>query len=490
MIPGGLAALAGALLTGRGDWHRRAAYFAFFGALGWSFGGSISYMMVIAYTHSGHSPSVLYGFASLFLIGFLWAAMGGAGTALPIFLSGAELVELFPPLTAVFAGWELQDRVIERWFSGGSEFRHQSPLYWYDTDWVAALVAVLAVGVLAGVRRRWDRGSSLILHMALGWWAGFLVLVPWLGLRMTPPRGDNWSGCLGMVAGMWVFFQRRGLPGLTWASLLCGLFGGFGFATAAFLKLAGMTSGWQTNWHSVLEQTYGFLNGLGVAALFLWLAPRAPRLEETPPARCWTHYYAGGFLLLVVTYLNLVKNVPVWVEAKAIPAVMGGMAAATWFNLAYGLAAGAFLLLAWNHARGGVEVTLLPSTPRGRGELLYLLFLWCMVIGNFERALVSFTPQRLVTEGVVFLNAILCTVGLILVRRPAPAPPPPGGIAWGGVLRRTAWVGMAAALLVTGLEWGGTRLIYGDRPAANARPQVRFGPGSPVDHPKSGEPHP
>src|SRR5437588_10707679 len=78
MIPGALASLAAALLSGRADWQRRAVYFAFFGALGWSLGGGMSYMHVIAYTHSGQSSSVLYGFACLFVIGFLWAALGGA----------------------------------------------------------------------------------------------------------------------------------------------------------------------------------------------------------------------------------------------------------------------------------------------------------------------------------------------------------------------------------------------------------------------------
>ncbi len=70
MIPGALAAMAAVLLSGREDWWRRIAYFAFFGALGWSFGGSMSYMQVIAYTHSGHSGSVFYRFACLFVIGF------------------------------------------------------------------------------------------------------------------------------------------------------------------------------------------------------------------------------------------------------------------------------------------------------------------------------------------------------------------------------------------------------------------------------------
>src|SRR5579859_380166 len=66
MIPGALAAMAAVLTSGRADWWRRVAYFATFGALGWSFGGSMSYMQVVAYTHSGDSLTVLYGFAGLF----------------------------------------------------------------------------------------------------------------------------------------------------------------------------------------------------------------------------------------------------------------------------------------------------------------------------------------------------------------------------------------------------------------------------------------
>ena len=39
MIPGALAAMAAVLMSGRKDWQRKIAYFAVFGALGWSFGG-------------------------------------------------------------------------------------------------------------------------------------------------------------------------------------------------------------------------------------------------------------------------------------------------------------------------------------------------------------------------------------------------------------------------------------------------------------------
>ena len=83
MFPGALAAIAACLLSGREDWRRKGVYFGLFGMLGWGLGGSISYMQVIGYTHSGHAPSQWFGFGGLFVIGFLWAALGGAGTAIP-----------------------------------------------------------------------------------------------------------------------------------------------------------------------------------------------------------------------------------------------------------------------------------------------------------------------------------------------------------------------------------------------------------------------
>jgi hypothetical protein len=239
MIPGALAAMAMVLLAGREDWWPRIAYFAFFGAIGWSFGGSISYMQVIAYTHSGHSASVLYGFACLFVIGFLWAAMGGAGTALPACLDRRRLAEFFAPLAAIFIAWAIQDLVVSRLFAIDPDFRQRDPLYWYDTDWLGVLVAIVAVLALAAFRRRIDAASRLILHLTFGWWAGFLILVVLLGWRMTPPRGDNWAGCLGMVVGMWLYFQREGLGAVTASSVVAGFVGGLGFAAANLLKVRG-----------------------------------------------------------------------------------------------------------------------------------------------------------------------------------------------------------------------------------------------------------
>jgi hypothetical protein len=492
MIPGALAAMAVVLMSNREDWHRRIAYFAMFGALGWSFGGSMSYGQVIAYTHSGHSASQLYGFASLFLIGFLWAAMGGAGTALPAVLDRERLTEFFAPLIAVFSVWLAQD-MFEHWLvTIDPAYRQESPLYWYDSDWLAAAAAIVAVLILAAMRRRFDETSALILHMAAGWWIAFVLLVPVLGWRMTPPRGDNWAGCVGMVGGMLIYFCRRKLHSLTLASLICGFFGGFGFASGQLSKLMWINTGWQTNWHSVLEQTYGFINGIGVAVAMLLLAARAPRANDEPAVRRWTEPFAVCFVLLGVTWLNLSRNPETWVKAKTVPQIMAGWSAQAWFNLAYGALAVVIIWLILRHRRQRLE--FIPTSWRGRGQLLYVVFLWWMVVGNFERALVSFGSQRLITEGLIFLNATICTLFLLSSApvRVAAREPAVETAGFGALLKKVAAVGLVGTALSLLADWGITRALYGDEQAGFSAKHIRFGPNATAtaEKPKVGQPHP
>ena len=52
-----------------------------------------------------------------------------------------------PPMgvgqTAIFVAWTVQDFAVATWFPEDPAFRHQSPLYWYDSDWLGALVAII-----------------------------------------------------------------------------------------------------------------------------------------------------------------------------------------------------------------------------------------------------------------------------------------------------------------------------------------------------------
>jgi hypothetical protein len=477
MIPGALAAMAAVLLSGRSDWLGAIPFFAMFGALGWSFGGSISYMQVIGYTHSGHSASVLYGFANLFVIGFLWAALGGAGTALSAVADRRRLAEFFPPLLLVLVLWWLQGVLIAPALRGRGH-----DLNWYDTDWLAALLALVAVAILGILQRRIDRGTSLVLHMALGWWLGFGLLVLGLGLRMTPPRGDNWAGCLGMTIGTITYCVRTGLAEVARAGVVSGFIGGIGFAAASMLKLVEVTSGYDTNWHSILEQTTGLFNGIGIAVAMAGLAARVAPIdqgkEDDDHSVRWAQPLAIGFVLLAIPYINLRKNVAEWTRVRAIPEAMYGVPAWLWFELAALVVAVGLAVLIARHVRRPLAVV--PASPLGQGQGLFLVLLAIMVIGNFERALVSFAAQRLVTEGVIHCTAILCAVLLLTSDTPRPLAERQKSLVgarparWG----RLVAIGVTAALIMIVADWAIVRAIYGDRFAGHSGKHIRFGPNA------------
>jgi hypothetical protein len=629
MFPGALAAIAVCLLSGREDWRERVAYFGCFGALGWAFGGTISYMQVIAYTHSGQAATQYYGFYALFVIGFLWAALGGAGTALPATLDRKSLCEMFVPLSLLLALWCLLyfvqtplARIVQAQFGlrygelGGAR-RHESVLYWLDSSWLS--VFVILVGILAfdlvdrrftnslwlpafaavggvlghfaelGIARagfidplrellvhverpqsivdqsrlmtnwpvlfskgsdyigaaigimlgtgiyfaifgKFRRGSSLFLHLALGWFAGFLLLPVLLNLRMTPPRGDNWAGILGMYAGLLVYCIRHKQWPIVVVSLVTGTIGGIGFSGIACLKallqsfgngnlapgLATAWTDWQThasslgvfpellvnaktapawhfwqsgNWHSLLEQSYGFVNGVGVIVGMGFLVRRIGPLENQGKRRYWPEIVALTLVLPALVYANLVKNVADWTHVNpanavaAMPKVMRmpllgfPLSTMAWFNIVFGMAAIALVMLLSVHTRR--RLALLEQSWLGRGQLLFALLLWAFVIGNFGKSLAGFTEQRLTTEGVITLNAVFATMMIFLLPRSGPDPTPPTTGGHDNLLGQSLVVALLCAVLFPPLETLCVRAVYGDAPVNHAGtnvPETRFGP--------------
>jgi hypothetical protein len=630
MFPGALTAIAVCLLSGREDWRERIAYFACFGALGWAFGGSISYMQVIAYAQSGHAPSQLYGFGALLAIGFLWAALGGAGTALPAVLDRKSLCEMFQPLSLLLALWCLLylvedplSRIVQaqfglRYSDAGSAHRHESVLYWLDSDWLPVFVILVgilvfdlvdrrfthslwlpvfagmggvlghlaelgivragffdrlrdmlvhvqgdpatfdqtrlitnwpvlfskgsdyigaAIGIMLGtglyfaVFGKFRRGSSLFLHMALGWFAGFLLLPVLLDVRMTPPRGDNWAGILGVYAGFLIYSIRHKLWPLVVASLVTGTIGGIGFSGIAcvqallewfgngnvgpglahawsqwqaqsgtsahdfpgFLVNVKPSPGWQfwhqANWHSFLEQSYGFVNGVGVIVGMGLLVRRIGPLDNQAKRQYWTEIVALTLALPVLLYVNLVKNVADWTRADpshvlaAVPKVMRmpllgfPLSATAWFNILFGVAAIALVMLLSIHTRR--RLALLEQSWLGRGQLLYVVLLWAFVIGNFGKALTGFSEQRLLTEGVITLNAVLATIMIFLLPRSAAEAPPPTSGKFGRLMAASVVSAGLCAALVPPLETLCVRAVYGDAPVHHPGknvPETRFGP--------------
>jgi hypothetical protein len=627
MLPGALAAIVVCLLSGRQDWRERVGYFACFGALGWALGGSMSYMQVIAYAQSGHAPSQYYGFYGLFVIGFLWAAFGGAGTALPAAFDRKSLGEIFYPLTVLLTLWAVLylvenplTEILQAQFglqnnSVDGARRHETLLYWLDSDWIPAFVMLVgllvfdlvdrrfthslalpafigvggvfgylgqlgvnragwtegfrdalvhvqgsatvidedrlmtnwplifskgsdylgtAIGIIIGVGLyfaifgKFRRGSSLFLHMTLGWFVGFLLLPVLFGIRMTPPRGDNWAGMLGAYAGLVLYCVRNKFWPILTVSLITGMIGGIGFSGVACLQALlqsfgnanlgpGLATAWtewqsqtrpdanlfsaallnahpaaewkfwhETNWHSFLEQTYGFVNGVGLIVGMAVLARRTDALDNRSERRYWTEIVAVAVAVPALLYLNMVRNVADWTQhapaAGGLPKVMripfvgAQLSSMAWFNMLFGLAAIAFLMLLSVHTKR--RLALLEQGWLGRGQLLFLVILWSFVIGNFGRALLGFNERRLLTEGVITVNAVFATMMILLVPRTAPQTEPAPGDH-----RRLALAGLVAALLfgacLPPLETLCERAVYGDAPVNHAGPNTpttRFGP--------------
>lgn len=645
---GCLAVITTCLLSGREDWRRRVLYFAFFGMLGWGFGGSISYMQVISYTHSGHWPSQLHGFFGLFYIGFLWAAIGGAGAALPAVADRDRLTQFFRPLLFVFGAWvllgalqeplarALQDAASKALDPG--EQRHESPLYWFDADYLPACAALTGlcifdlfdrrsknavflplvgglgallgwavqevlisldlagrvgaaltyhlgdpnaiyektgqafgtevlltnwpqwfhyfpqhigwfIGLVMGIATyfalfgKFRSGASLFAYMACGWMLCFLALpvlgsIPFAelgGLRMTAPRSDDWAGITGVFIGMTLWMFRNQLPQVAFASVVSGFIGGAGFSGIAWLKLMLVAPGnaakydamaksgvinpttaqaaieqwapWQQqNWHSFLEQSYGFVNGIAVAVALALLASRVREQDDTAPVRRWTEACAAFFVLIALTYVNLVKNVAAWAEqlspsvwrrtitlpngaTRTVEALwdlpfVGRWPGLDWveltptgyFNITYALFATAFLVLAWRHLRRPLSVV--PKTALGKGQMLYLILLWAMVIGNFERALPGWRPQRLLTEWIIFVNAVICTVMVLLCPREEDIVMISVPESFTPLYRRAWRIGLMSMVVAVLFFFSMTRAVYGDFHAGHAGKNLRWGPNA------------
>ncbi len=200
-------------------------------------------------------------------------------------------------------------------------------LFAKGSDYIgAALGIMLATGLYFYFFGKFRRGSSLFLHMALGWFVGFLLLPVLFDIRMTPPRGDNWAGILGAYVGVLIYSIRHKLWPIVVASLVTGTIGGLGLSLIACLQslllafgngnlgpglgaawtqwqISSPTSapifpefflnthpapGWQfwqaANWHSFLEQSYGFINGIGVIVAMALLVNRTESVGERDEA--------------------------------------------------------------------------------------------------------------------------------------------------------------------------------------------------------------
>ena len=109
-------------------------------------------------------PSQAYGFACLFVIGFLWGSLGGGGRRISAALDRGRLTQLFVPMLVVLAAMGSADYIIplinDKMQVEGAMKRQDSPLYWLDSDYLQACVAVVAMLLFDLFERRFARPGN------------------------------------------------------------------------------------------------------------------------------------------------------------------------------------------------------------------------------------------------------------------------------------------------------------------------------------------
>lgn len=423
MMPGAMLGLALCLAAGRTDWLQRAPTVAAACALGWAFGGQMSYGIVIGYTADSAWANLLYGYANLFAIGALWGAVGAGILGLSLTLRRAELDAFVTPLLAVYASWKLLD------FSGATNWieTRWNP---YDTDWVAASSALLIAVAVAALAPNTRAACRFIITLAAGWLIGFALLTVAFRLRMTPPRSDNWAGCTGLFAALclylWRTHHRAALSLVAYGALT----GGAGFAIGDFVQMLG-----RANWGVIgrfpalqglgywkwMEQIFGLLMGAGIAFGLSRLAALhlAPPKEDNTPGRSRPIAANAAVLLLlvVIPWENFPRNVTRWAADGHLSASLFGLTPARWFALIAVLLTW-LVIVALRRYRAGA-LPLIPAAPLPRVQLLYLSLLWCWLAVDFTQAFPTMKERAVLLVHISFwLTALACTWLTITLREP------------------------------------------------------------------------
>ena len=325
---------------------------------------------------------------------------------------------------------------------------------------------------------------------------GSNLVKEWGGIRMVPPRGDNWAFMLGALIGLVLYMRKQGLRPVADAALLSGLIGGVGFMAAEMVKILALVPGnpvlnpdpasiarWEhwrhANWHNILaEQGVGLIYGLAVLLPMALLMAKAPSYSWESRTRRWTEMFCVVFLLNVMLYVNIVKNVADWTQSKAVPASMKAplagfweMPAVGWFSLVWVLITLFTVALLVAHTRHPLAV--MPASWLGRGQMFYLALLWTIIVANFDKSVVRFHEQRLITEGLFFVNGLVAMSVLLVWPEPTVSTFEPEN-RW--TFRRAILAGVAATVLGVFAFTGLTRLIYGDNFDGFGGKHYRFGP--------------
>jgi hypothetical protein len=466
MVPGALLGMAVCLCSGREDWYRRTALAGWLGAIGWAFGGQMSYGMITSYTISDSFPDVYYGYTCLFIVGAFWGGIGAGILSLAFTKSREELHASIGPALAIGIVWSVLGLLM--WIPNHLQAIHDinvlkeltkletegtaAPLWLavtgalakgtyayeiftvralHDVDWLAATTAIVVAGCYMVFSPKSRRACAFITLLAVGWWIGYLILVRGLDLHMQPKpggtqRSDNWAGAIGLFIALAAhLLYTRNRAGLMLA--LYGLLGGgIGFAVGDFINKPDKIQ-WPPfyeieflrgfdHWKWT-EQSFGFMMGaiVSLGMLRLLRRPIAPPEEhEADNARLSTDTFSLFGLLVVTFWWTFKLNARnVYTQGRITDMTMLGMKAPLWMFVLAMLYVALVLYLLHRHWRE--PMPLLPATALGRGQLLFLFFMWVTVLAVVTKRWPLENRGLLFVHGSFCVSAAICS-WLVLTR--------------------------------------------------------------------------
>ncbi|GMW00606.1 MAG: hypothetical protein AMXMBFR84_17430 [Candidatus Hydrogenedentota bacterium] len=408
MVSGAMLGLAVCLASRRPDWQRRSLVAALVGSIGWAWGGALSYMEQTSYIISGSFLDVLYGCSALFLIGAIWAGIGGAILGLAFTEPRSRIERFMGPFVAVCTAFLATHLYLVFHPDTLNLYERFTAEHFHDSEWLPATTIILVTGLYALIRPRERSEALLFVAAAAAWWIGYLLLTKFGGLRLGPPyRSEAWGGTLAVLIMVvaHLYWQRNKAALLL--SFYGAIIGGLGFALAygVFREYA--------------EETVGLFMGLGIAlgVRRLERTGLAPALEDVPAIRL--DLFAAFTVLIALMWVNLRRAPMAWIDRFGFlpnEPILGFMPW-VWYAAGGGLASATVVYALAQYARGRLPIVVAGAYSKAAIVLLYLIWV------TFAGAVLHFFPEAAagqfpLSHATLFVLAVVVTSMLLVTRTP------------------------------------------------------------------------
>ena len=389
MVPGALLGLALCLGSGRLDWYRRSAVVGLFAAVGWAWGGSISYMEHTFYIQSDSFPDVLYGYAAIFFIGALWAGCGGAILGLSLTQPRSELERFARPFAVVGTVFLAIYLCFLFMPEQREAYNTLTVLHFHDGDWLSATLFLVISAIYWVVVPKDRKETALLFWAAVAWWIGYGLLTKIGGLRLAPMhRSESWGGVLGVLVALTVYLYRKQNRAALMLCLYGVVGGGLAYVLAVFihhpwiLRWGPFANNKSPIW-SFAEGAFGFFMGIALALGALRLIRGGLAAPDEDTNRATLDVFAVFVMLVALPWMNfrrhavrLIRSMDGLGEAEYLGLGLGG-----WYLLFFAILTTPLLYCLYRYLRGDRQ--LAPQSSFGKGLVIALVLMWMTIVGQF-----------------------------------------------------------------------------------------------------------